>query len=85
MPAGGFCRSPITWKACKKSSAASGLVFASVTLERAVKRGRVCVAEVEEIVPLGSLDPVRVAPLTDAGVTSYRAVKASLDRLHPGS
>ena len=38
-----------------------------------------------ELVPLGALDPVRVAPLTDAGVTSYRAVKASLDRLYPGS
>jgi propanol-preferring alcohol dehydrogenase len=38
-----------------------------------------------EIVALGTLDPVDVAPLTDAGVTSYRAVKSVLNRLVPGS
>lgn len=38
-----------------------------------------------ELVPLGDVDPISIAPLTDAGVTSYRAVKSSLDRLHPGS
>lgn len=38
-----------------------------------------------ELVPLGNIDPITVAPLTDAGVTSYRAVKSALDRLHPGS
>ncbi|MES2492199.1 MAG: NAD(P)-dependent alcohol dehydrogenase [Pseudomonadota bacterium] len=38
-----------------------------------------------ELVSLGSLDPVMVAPLTDAGVTSYRAVKSVLGRLVPGS
>jgi propanol-preferring alcohol dehydrogenase len=38
-----------------------------------------------ELVALGDLDPVSVAPLTDAGVTSYQAVSSALDRLHPGS
>jgi propanol-preferring alcohol dehydrogenase len=38
-----------------------------------------------ELALLGKIDPVSVAPLTDAGVTSYRAVKSGLDRLHPGS
>lgn len=38
-----------------------------------------------ELVPLGDNDPIAIAPLTDAGVTSYRAVKSALDRLHPGS
>ena len=38
-----------------------------------------------ELAPLGDVDPITVAPLTDAGVTSYRAVKSALDRLHPGS
>ena len=38
-----------------------------------------------ELMPLGDIDPVTVAPLTDAGVTSYRAVKSALGRLHPGS
>jgi propanol-preferring alcohol dehydrogenase len=38
-----------------------------------------------ELVALGALDPVMVSPLTDAGVTSYRAVKSVLARLRPGS
>lgn len=38
-----------------------------------------------ELVSLGNIDPIAIAPLTDAGVTSYRAVKSALGRLHPGS
>lgn len=38
-----------------------------------------------ELLAIGSLDPVDVAPLTDAGVTAYHAVKSVLDRLKPGS
>lgn len=38
-----------------------------------------------ELVKLGSLDPVTVSPLTDAGVTSYSAVKSVLSRLYPGT
>lgn len=37
------------------------------------------------LVPLGDLDPVTAAPLTDAGLTPYAAVKRSLDVLGPGS
>jgi alcohol dehydrogenase, propanol-preferring len=37
------------------------------------------------LVPLGGLDPVQAAPLTDAGLTPYHAIKPSLDRLVPGS
>lgn len=37
------------------------------------------------LVPIGGLDPVQAAPLTDAGLTSYHAVKRSLDLLVPGS
>ena len=37
------------------------------------------------LVPLGDLDPVHAAPLTDAGLTSYHAVKTELPRLLPGS
>jgi propanol-preferring alcohol dehydrogenase len=36
-------------------------------------------------VPLGDLDPVEAAPLTDAGLTPYHAVKRSLPLLVPGS
>lgn len=38
-----------------------------------------------ELFPIGALDPVRVAPLTDAGVTSYRAVKTVTEKLFPGT
>jgi propanol-preferring alcohol dehydrogenase len=37
------------------------------------------------LVPAPDLDPVRAAPLTDAALTSYHAVKLSLDKLRPGS
>jgi propanol-preferring alcohol dehydrogenase len=37
------------------------------------------------LIPLGDLDPREVAPLTDAGLTSYHAVKRSLHLLGPGS
>jgi propanol-preferring alcohol dehydrogenase len=38
-----------------------------------------------ELVPLSGLDPRRAAPLTDAGATSYHAVKRVLPKLVPGS
>ncbi|SDR01672.1 alcohol dehydrogenase, propanol-preferring [Actinopolyspora saharensis] len=37
------------------------------------------------LVPLGDLDPVEAAPLTDAGLTPYHAIKKSLPKLVPGS
>jgi len=37
------------------------------------------------LVPAPGLDPVNAAPLTDAALTSYHAVKLSLDKLRPGS
>jgi propanol-preferring alcohol dehydrogenase len=37
------------------------------------------------LVPIGDLDPVDAAPLTDAGLTTYHAVKRSLSLLVPGS
>ena len=36
-------------------------------------------------VPIGDLDPVSTAPLADAGLTSYHAVKRALRDLQPGS
>jgi propanol-preferring alcohol dehydrogenase len=38
-----------------------------------------------QLAPLGGLDPVTAAPLTDAAVTPYRAIRRSLDVLTPGS
>ena len=37
------------------------------------------------LIPLGDLDPREAAPLTDAGLTSYHAVKRSVHVLGPGS
>src|SRR5204863_2706542 len=37
------------------------------------------------LIPLGDLDPREVAPLSDAALTSYHAVKRSLPLLGPGS
>ena len=37
------------------------------------------------LVPLGELDPVEAAPLTDAALTPYHAIKRSLALLVPGS
>jgi len=37
------------------------------------------------LVPLGDLDPIQAAPLTDAGLTPYHAIKRSLHKLVPGS
>lgn len=37
------------------------------------------------LVPLGDMKPVEAAPLTDAGLTPYHAIKASLPLLVPGS
>jgi propanol-preferring alcohol dehydrogenase len=37
------------------------------------------------LVPLGALDPSQAAPLTDAALTSYHAIKRSLHLLGPGS
>lgn len=37
------------------------------------------------LVPLGDLDPVAAAPLTDAGLTPYHAIKRSLHLLGAGS
>lgn len=37
------------------------------------------------LVPLNGLDPVQAAPLTDAGLTPYHAIRRSLPQLVPGS
>ncbi len=43
------------------------------------------VPAVRHLVRLGDYDPVLAAPLTDAGLTPYRAVKKALPRLVPGT
>ncbi len=43
------------------------------------------VPSVRHLVPLRSVDPVRAAPLADAGVTPYRAVRRAGPWLRPGA
>jgi len=43
------------------------------------------VPAVRHVVPIGDLDPAEAAPLTDAGLTPYHAVKRALPLLVPGS
>ena len=43
------------------------------------------VHDTRHLLPLGDLDPVQAAPLTDAGLTPYHAIRRSLDLLVPGS
>jgi propanol-preferring alcohol dehydrogenase len=44
----------------------------------------VLVSDARELVKLSTLDPVVAGPLTDAGATSYHAVKRALHRIRPG-
>jgi len=45
----------------------------------------VLVPEARFLVPIGGLDPVLAAPLTDAGITTYTAIKQALPVIWPGS
>lgn len=46
---------------------------------------KLLVPNARHLVPLGDLDPTLAAPLTDAGLTPYHAVKRSLPLLVPGT
>jgi propanol-preferring alcohol dehydrogenase len=43
------------------------------------------VDDARHLLPLGDLDPVQTAPLTDAGLTPYHAIKNALPNLVAGS
>jgi alcohol dehydrogenase, propanol-preferring len=43
------------------------------------------ITDPRRLVPIGDLDPVDVAPLTDAGLTPYRVIKKAQPKLTPGS
>ena len=45
----------------------------------------VLVPEARFLVPIGDLDPIDAAPLTDAGLTTYSAIKSALPEIYPGS
>jgi propanol-preferring alcohol dehydrogenase len=45
----------------------------------------VLVPEERFLVPIGNLDPASAAPLTDAGITTYSAIKPALPEIWPGS
>ncbi|MFY1636829.1 NAD(P)-dependent alcohol dehydrogenase [Solwaraspora sp. WMMB335] len=43
------------------------------------------VVPADRLLPLGELDPVQAAPLTDAGLTPYHAIGINRDALRPGT
>ena len=45
----------------------------------------VLVPEARFLVPIGDLNPILAAPLTDAGITTYSAMKPALPHIWPGS
>jgi propanol-preferring alcohol dehydrogenase len=45
----------------------------------------ILVPEARFLVPIGDLDPIQAAPLTDAGITTYSAIKPALPLIWPGS
>ena len=45
----------------------------------------VLVPEARFLVPIGDLDPIVAAPLTDAGLTTYTAIKSARSAIYPGS
>ena len=45
----------------------------------------VLVDQIRQLIPLGDLDPVAAAPLLDAALTPYHAIRRSQDRLRAGT
>lgn len=45
----------------------------------------VLVPEARFLIPIRDLDPIEAAPLTDAGITTYSAIKPALPEIYPGS
>ena len=45
----------------------------------------VLVPDARFLIPIGDLDPVVAAPLTDAGITTYSAIKPAIPAIWPGS
>ena len=45
----------------------------------------VLVPEARFLIPIRDLNPVEAAPLTDAGITTYSAIKPALPEIYPGS
>jgi propanol-preferring alcohol dehydrogenase len=46
---------------------------------------KLLVPDARLLLPLGRLEPAEAAPLTDAALTPYHAIKRSLDRMGPGT
>lgn len=61
---------------CEVTQEAGGLGFDGGIAEYMV-------APIDALVPLGNLEPWKAAPLTDAALTPYHAVKRSIPRLTP--
>ncbi len=82
-------RSPASCGSCwyctrgQDSACAAGLVGRGYGRDGGLA-GYVLVESAGDVLPLRSVDPVLAGPLTDAGATSYHAVRRVLPRLTPG-
>lgn len=63
---------------------AGSLPYAAVGLGRDGGMAEYVTVPAHHIVPLGGADPVDAAPLSDAGLTPYHAIKAALPHLEGG-
>ena len=83
-------RSPASCGSCwyctrgQDSACAGGLVGRGYGRDGGLA-GYVLVGSAGDVLPLRSVDPVLAGPLTDAGATSYHAVRRVLPRLTPGT
>ena len=79
--AGNACAAPRT---CARTVRAPGRGLRA-RLRRRPRRVHRSFPRPRLLVPIGDLDPVAAAPLTDAALTPYHAIKPELPRLVPGS
>src|SRR4249919_3843949 len=77
-------RSARRWRSTARSAAARALAARPVTRTSAIT-SPTCPGLGGGWASTGDLDPVRAAPLTDAAVTPYRAIRRSQRVLTPGS
>ena len=59
--------------------------FGGIGLTRDAGMAEFVAVPSRSLVPLGELDAVQAAPLSDAGLTSYHAIEVNREGLHPGS
>jgi D-arabinose 1-dehydrogenase-like Zn-dependent alcohol dehydrogenase len=84
-----LCHNVITCGTCRPCRQQTNDVFCTSASQPGVTTdggfAEYMVTAERAVVPLDGVDPLAVAPYSDAGVTSYHAVKQCLNRLQPGT